>query len=71
MTPAEPPRRGGDRPDLGDNGVGRLTLEWSAAARPCHARESLFVTLVGSPATGALLGLAETADARGDAAAAG
>lgn len=32
MTPAEPPRRGGDRPDLGDNGVGRLSLDRSVDA---------------------------------------
>jgi hypothetical protein len=35
--------------------------------RPHRARESLFVTIAGSPATGALLGLADLAAARGDA----
>jgi tetratricopeptide (TPR) repeat protein len=45
-------------------------LEWSRAERKHQARESLFVALGGSPATAALLGLAELADARGDTAAA-
>ena len=34
--------------------------------RPRQARESLFLALAGSPATAALLGLAELAEARGD-----
>jgi hypothetical protein len=46
-------------------------LDWSALPRPHRARESLFVALAGDPATAALLGLADLADARGDALAAG
>jgi tetratricopeptide (TPR) repeat protein len=45
-------------------------LEWSRTPRPRQARESLNIALAGSPATTALLGLADLADARGDAAAA-
>jgi predicted ATPase/DNA-binding SARP family transcriptional activator len=45
-------------------------LEWSRTPRPRQARESLNVVLAGSPAAIALLGLAELADARGDAVAA-
>ena len=45
-------------------------LEWSQTQRPRQARESLFVALAGNPATAALLGLAELADARGDTASA-
>ena len=37
----------------------RQVLEWSRLQRPRRARESLFLALVGSPATGAELGLAE------------
>jgi predicted ATPase/DNA-binding SARP family transcriptional activator len=48
----------------------RNGLEWSLMPRPRRARESLFVMLAGSPATAALVGLAEVADARGDDAAA-
>ena len=48
----------------------RQVLEWSQLERPRQARESLFVALAGSPATAALLGLAELAEARGDTAAA-
>jgi predicted ATPase/DNA-binding SARP family transcriptional activator len=48
----------------------RNALEWSVRPRPHRARESLFVTIAGSPATGALLGLADLAAARGDAEAA-
>ena len=48
----------------------REVLEWSQAQRPHQARESLFLALAGSPATAALLGLAEIAEARGDTAAA-
>jgi predicted ATPase/DNA-binding SARP family transcriptional activator len=48
----------------------RNALEWSLIPRPHRARESLFVILAGSPATAALVGLAEVADARGDGAAA-
>ncbi|MBV8217949.1 MAG: AAA family ATPase, partial [Solirubrobacterales bacterium] len=47
----------------------RSVLEWSRAPRPRQARESLNIALAGNPATAALLGLAELADARGDAAA--
>jgi len=50
--------------------VYRQVLEWSQAQRSHTARESLFLALVGSPATAALLGLAELAEARGDTAAA-
>ncbi len=48
----------------------RQVVEWSQAQRPRQARESLFLALAGSPATAALLGLADLAEARGDAAAA-
>ena len=48
----------------------RNVLEWSGRPRPRQARESLNIVLAGNPATVALLGLAELADARGDAAAA-
>jgi tetratricopeptide (TPR) repeat protein len=48
----------------------RQVLEWSQIERPRRARESLFLALAGSPATAALLGLAELAAARGDNAAA-
>ena len=48
----------------------RDVLDWSEAQRPHQARESLFIALAGSPVTPALLGLAELAEARGDAAAA-
>ena len=48
----------------------RQVLEWAQLRRPHQARESLFLALAGSPATAALLGLAELAEARGDAAAA-
>ncbi len=46
----------------------REVLEWSRLERPHEARESLFVALAGSPPTAAELGLAELAEARGDAA---
>jgi tetratricopeptide (TPR) repeat protein len=39
----------------------REVLDWSQSQRPHQARESLFVALVGSPETAALLGLAELA----------
>jgi predicted ATPase/DNA-binding SARP family transcriptional activator len=48
----------------------RNALEWSVRPRPHLARESLFVVIADSPAAAALLGLAELADARDDAAAA-
>ena len=48
----------------------RQVLEWSQLQRPHHERESLFAALAGSPTTGALLGLAEIAEARGDTASA-
>jgi hypothetical protein len=48
----------------------RRVLDWSQLQRPHQARESLFVALAGSPATAALLGLAEIAEARGDTASA-
>jgi len=48
----------------------RQVLEWSQLQRPHQARESLFVALAGGPATAALRGLAEIAEARGDTASA-
>ena len=51
-------------------GLFRQVLAWSQEPRPRQAREILFVALAGSPAAAALLGMAELADARGDAAAA-
>ena len=48
----------------------RRVLDWSQLQRPHQARESLFVALAGSPATAALLGLAEIAERRGDTASA-
>jgi hypothetical protein len=48
----------------------RQVLDWSQTRRPRQARESLFLALAGSPAAAALLGLAELAEARGDAASA-
>jgi predicted ATPase/DNA-binding SARP family transcriptional activator len=48
----------------------RRVLDWSQVQRPHQARESLFVALAGSPATTALLGLAEIAERRGDMASA-
>jgi tetratricopeptide (TPR) repeat protein len=41
----------------------RRVLDWSQLQRPHQARESLFVALVGVPATAAELGLAEIAAA--------
>jgi hypothetical protein len=43
----------------------RQALDWSSRQRPHRARESIFVVIAGSPATGALLGLADLAAARG------
>jgi hypothetical protein len=48
----------------------RDVLDWSQARRPHLGRESLFVALAGNPVTPALLGLAELAEASGDAVAA-
>jgi tetratricopeptide (TPR) repeat protein len=48
----------------------RQVLERSQTQRPRQAREILILALADSPATAALLGLAELADARGDTAAA-
>ena len=45
-------------------------VQWSETERPHEARETQFIALGGSPAAGALLGLAELAAARGDASAA-
>lgn len=45
-------------------------LEWSEAERPRRAYESWYILLADSPGAAALLGLAELADGRGDAAAA-
>jgi tetratricopeptide (TPR) repeat protein len=44
----------------------RQALDWSAQPRAHRARESIFVVIAGSPSTGALLGLADLAAARGD-----
>ena len=44
----------------------RTALEWSQAPRSHLSRESLFLALAGSPATAALLGLADIAEAVGD-----
>ena len=48
----------------------RHSLEWCEASRVRTARESLFLAIAGNPATPALLGLADLAEARGDGAAA-
>jgi predicted ATPase/DNA-binding SARP family transcriptional activator len=48
----------------------RQVLDASVQPRPHRMRERFFVTIAGSPATGALLGLAELAAARGEAEAA-
>ena len=48
----------------------RQALEGSVRPRPHRARERFFVVIAGSPATGALHGLADLAAARGDAEAA-
>ncbi len=48
----------------------RSVVEWSEVERPHQARETQFIALAGSPGSAALLGLAELADTRGDAAAA-
>src|SRR5947209_3478591 len=48
----------------------RDSLEWCEAPRARTARESLFLAIAGNPATPALLGLADLAEARGDGAAA-
>jgi tetratricopeptide (TPR) repeat protein len=48
----------------------RQALDWSERPRPHRARESLQLMIAGSPGTGALLGLADLAEARGAAAAA-
>jgi hypothetical protein len=48
----------------------RQVVEWSQTQRPRQARESVFLALAGSPATAALLGLADIAEARGDTASA-
>jgi hypothetical protein len=48
----------------------RSVVAWSREPRRHDAREALFIALVGSLATAALVGLAELADARGDGAAA-
>jgi predicted ATPase len=48
----------------------REMVAWSEEPRRHEAREALFIALAGSPATAALLGLAELADVSGDAGAA-
>jgi predicted ATPase len=45
----------------------RRVIAWSEEPRKHAAREALFLALVGSPVTAALLGLAEIAEAGGDA----
>jgi predicted ATPase/DNA-binding SARP family transcriptional activator len=45
----------------------RSIVEWSETPRPHQARETQFIAVGGSPAAAALLGLAEFADARGEA----
>jgi predicted ATPase/DNA-binding SARP family transcriptional activator len=45
-------------------------VDWSALPRPHRGRETLFIALAGDPGSAALLGLAELAGTRGDAAAA-
>jgi tetratricopeptide (TPR) repeat protein len=48
----------------------RRVIAWSEEPRQHAAREALFIAFVGSPVTAALLGLAEIAEAGGDAEAA-
>ena len=48
----------------------RGVIAWSEEPRQHAAREALFIALVGSPGTAALLGLAEISEAGGDAEAA-
>ena len=48
----------------------RSALAWSEVPRPRSARESLFIGIAGTPSAGALLGLAELAEASGDGTAA-
>jgi predicted ATPase len=45
----------------------RAVVDWSLQKRPHQARETLFIALAGSPGAAALTGLAELAEARGDA----
>jgi predicted ATPase/DNA-binding SARP family transcriptional activator len=49
----------------------RTALEWSPSQRSHLTRQSLFLTLSGSPARAAMMGLAEIAETRGDVVAAG
>jgi hypothetical protein len=44
----------------------RTVIRWSEEPRRHGAREALFIALAGSPATEALVGLAEIAEERGD-----
>lgn len=59
---------------IGDTGAAsnlfQDVIAWSEEPQRHDAREALFIALADDPATAALLGLAELADARGDAAAA-
>jgi predicted ATPase/DNA-binding SARP family transcriptional activator len=57
---------GGDA--VGAESLYAAVVDWSGRSRPHRGRESLFLALTGSPATAALLGLADQAEARGDAA---
>jgi predicted ATPase/DNA-binding SARP family transcriptional activator len=41
-------------------------VQWSETERPHEPRETQFIAIAGSPATGALVGLADLATARGD-----
>ena len=59
---------GGDR-DAAER-LYRAVVAWSEEPRPHTSREALFFVLAGSPATRALLALAELAEASGDSAAA-
>jgi tetratricopeptide (TPR) repeat protein len=60
--------KGGDRDAAGS--LYRAVVAWSEEPRRHMAREALFIALAGSPATRALLGLAELAEASGDSEAA-
>ena len=68
--PARAHRRGVRRRGRCRDGCTARCSSGRRSQRPRQARESLFVALAGSPATAALLGLAELAEARGDTAAA-
>jgi hypothetical protein len=67
--PARPHRCGGGEARAAE-GEYRQVLERLQTQGPRQAREILFVALADDPATAALLGLADLADARGDTASA-